>query len=272
MWLCGGFVEAMAGSAAENATVRDAGLAQAIHAVGGVGELARRLGIAQPSVSAWKRVPADRLGAVASATGLDRAVLRPDLFAPSQVDEIDAARAAEYSLLARLTLAAPDAPLLRGLAGLRGDATPLGLARIGLAEAAAATDPECAGRDFFDVFIGVGRGEVLPYASFYRTGFLHERPLAEVRGALAALGIARADTVAEPEDHVGSLCEVMARLATGAIASDDGGEAFFRAHLSSWAGRLFADLEASSSAFYRAVGTYGRAFFEIETEAFDLPR
>lgn len=262
----------MAGSATVREGARDSGLDRAIHAVGGVGELARRLGISQPSVSAWKRVPADRVGAVAAATGLDRAILRPDLFASSAIDEVDAARAAEYSLLARLTLKAPDTALLRGLATLRGDATPLGLARIGLAEAAAATDAEAAGRDFFDVFIGVGRGEVLPYASFYRTGFLHERPLAEVRGALAALGVARADDVAEPEDHFGTLCEVMAGLAGGTIACGDSGEAFFRAHLQPWAVRLCADLEACSSAFYRAAGAYGRAFFEIESEAFDLPR
>jgi len=252
---------------------RDAGLDRAIHAAGGVGELARRLGISQPSVSAWKRVPADRVGAVAAATGLDRAALRPDLFvSTTAADEIDAARSAEYALLARLTLKAPDSALLRALGGLRGDATPLGLARIGLAQAAAATDAEAAGRDFFDVFIGVGRGEVLPYASFYRTGFLHERPLAEVRTALAALGIARAENVAEPEDHVGTLCEVMAGLCAGAIASDDAGQGFFEAHLEPWAVRVFADIEASSSAFYRAVGAYGRAFIEIESEAFDLPQ
>lgn len=263
----------MAVTATLRETSRDRGLERAIDAAGGVGELARRLGISQPSVSAWKRIPADRVGAVAAATGLDRAVLRPDLFgARPGVDELEQARAAEYALLARLTLKAPDAALLRGLAGLRGDATPLGFARIGLAEAAAATDAQTAGRDFFDVFIGLGRGEVLPYASFYRTGFLHERPLAEVRAALAELGVERAEDVAEPEDHLGSLCEVMAGLAGGAIACDDAGERFFRAHLAPWAIRACADLEACSSAFYRAVGTYGRTFFDIETEAFDLPQ
>lgn len=263
----------MAGSATTREGARDAGLERAIHAAGGVGELARRLGIAQPSVSTWKRVPAERVAAVAAATGLDRIVLRPDLFTPAQpVDEMDAARAGEYALLARLLLRSPDAALLRGLAQLRGDATPLGLARIALAEAAAATDADGVGGEFFDVFIGLGRGEVLAYASFYLTGFLHERPLAELRAALAGLGVARADDLAEPEDHIGILCEVMAGLAGGSLGSDNSGEAFFRAHLLAWAERLFADLEACSSAFYRAVGAYGRRFFEIETEAFSLPR
>jgi TorA maturation chaperone TorD len=263
----------MAGTASVREGVRDTGLERAIHAAGGVGELARRLGIAQPSVSAWKRIPADRVAAVAEATGLDRTALRPDLFADvaRAVDEIDAARAREYALLARLTLKAPDAALLRALAGLRGDATPLGLARIGLAQAAAATTAEEAGHAFFDTFIGVGRGEILPYASFYRTGFLHERPLADVRAALRDLGVQRAENVFEPEDHVGTLCEVMAGLAGGTLPCDDSGKQFFRAHLAPWAARLFADLEGCGAPFYRAIGGLGRAFIEIETEAFELP-
>ena len=39
-------------------TMRDAGLEQAIRAAGGVASLARAIGIAQPSVSAWSRIPA----------------------------------------------------------------------------------------------------------------------------------------------------------------------------------------------------------------------
>jgi TorA maturation chaperone TorD len=262
----------MASGASVRDTARDQGLERAIHATGGVGELARRLGIAQPSVSAWKRVPADRVAAVAQATGLSRDALRPDLFAAGRdVDDIDVARAREYALLARLTLKAPDPALLRALGGLRGDGSALGLARIGLAQAAAATDADTLGHAFFGVFIGVGRGEILPYASFYRTGFLHERPLAEVRAALAELGVERAEGVFEPEDHIGTLCEVMAGLSGGSLPCDDAGEKFFRAHLEPWAAKLFADLEACSAPFYRAVGAHGRAFFEIESEAFALP-
>lgn len=265
----------MTGSTSSRDVERDAGLEEALRQVGGVGELARRLGISQPSVSAWRRIPAERVLAVADATGLPRTVLRPDLY-PEQgeraVDEIDIARAREYALLARLTLRAPDAALLRGLAALRGDGSSLGMARIALAEAAAATDAGTVGQEFFDLFIGVGRGEVLPYASFYRTGFLHERPLAEVRAAMRALGVERASDVPEPEDHVGTLCEVMAALADLSLPCDDSGAGFFAAHLQPWAGRLFDDLaEAQSARFYRAVGRYGRAFIDIETEAFALP-
>ena len=46
----------------------------------------------------------------------------------------------------------------------------------------------------------------------------------------------------------------------------------FEKHLAPWIGRFFADMEASQSAdFYRQVGTLGRVFMDIETEAFELP-
>src|SRR5262249_54810788 len=134
-------------------------------------------GISQPSLSNWSRVPAERVLSVESITGIDRAVLRPDLYgAPSAAapDEIDAARAREYALLAVLLRRAPNADLLALLATLRGDASPLGLAHAALAEAAATTSVERAEREFFDLFIGIGRGELLPYGSYYLTGFLNE--------------------------------------------------------------------------------------------------
>jgi TorA maturation chaperone TorD len=252
---------------------RDPGLDAAIRAAGGVGELARRLGVSQPSVSGWKRIPAERIARVEAATGLTRAALRPDLYeAQPQRDDLDLARAREYALLARLLLRAPDAALLSALAQLRGDATELGLSRIALAEAASATSAEAVGHEYFDLFIGVGRGDVLPYASFYLTGFLLERPLVAVRQAMAELGLARDPQVAEPEDHLGTLCEIMSGLADGSIVSDDSGEAFFRKHLAPWAARCLADIAAAPSAnFYRAVGRLGQGFIGIETEAFALP-
>src|SRR6516225_3174367 len=94
------------------------------------------------------------------------------------MDEIDTARAQEYALLATLLARAPDAQLLSRLAGLQGDATPLGLAHVALAEAASRTSVERVEREYFDLFIGIGRGELLPYGSYYLSGFLYERPLA----------------------------------------------------------------------------------------------
>jgi TorA maturation chaperone TorD/DNA-binding transcriptional regulator YdaS (Cro superfamily) len=259
--------------------MRDAGLEQAIRAAGGVASLARAIGIAQPSVSAWSRIPAERVLAVEALTRVHRFILRPDLYGPSEVqvsskpeiDEIDALRAAEYGLLSLLLGKAPDADTLLRVAALKGDASDLGVAHIELA-AAAAADDRAVSKEFFALFIGLGRGELLPYASYYMTGFLHERPLARVREDLDVLGIERAGASREPEDHIATLLEVMAGLARGDFEADFAEQArFFERHLKPWASRMFADLEVSRSAhFYRAVGRVGRVFMELEDEAFTL--
>ena len=261
--------------------MRDTGLDEAIRVAGGVGALARKIGILQPSVSNWSRIPAERVLTVEAATGVSRTVLRPDLYNESpgaagdvdDVDDVDAARAQEYALLSVLLARAPDAGLLERLAGLRGDASPLGVAHAALAEAAQQTSAERAEREYFDLFIGLGRGELLPYGSYYLTGFLHERPLARLRAELDKLGIARAAGQAEPEDHAAILCEIMAGLAGGRFPGPDGAErALFEQHLAPWIGRFFSDLERAEAAdFYRRIGTLGRVFIEIETNAFALP-
>ena len=253
----------------------DQGLQEAIRAAGGVTELARRIGVTQPSVSNWRRVPAERVLAVEEVTGVARDLLRPDLYADdnSSVDDVDLARARIYALLGALLTRAPDADLLARIGDLRGDATPLGLAHIEVAEAAKNARVERVEQEFFDLFIGVGRGELLPYGSFYLTGFLHERPLARLREDLARFGIDRAEGVAEPEDHAGILCEIMAGLASGELPAPAGSDrTIFEKHMAPWIGRLFADIERAQAAdFYRRVGNLGRVFIEIETEAFALP-
>jgi TorA maturation chaperone TorD len=256
--------------------MRDPGLSEAIRAVGSVSELARQIGISQPSVSNWMRVPAERVIAVEAATGVDRSVLRPDLYGEVQtgaVDEVDAARTQEYALIAALLLRAPDAKLLANLAELRGDASPLGLAHAALADAAAQASAESVEREYFNLFIGLGRGELLPYGSYYLTGFLQERPLARLRDDLNQIGVTRAEGVVEPEDHAGILCEIMAGLAGGALpAPKDSDRLIFERHLRPWIARFFADLETAEAAnFYRCVGSVGHVFMEIETEALDLP-
>jgi TorA maturation chaperone TorD len=257
--------------------MKDAGLELALRATGGTSELARKLGISQPSVSNWTRVPAERVLAVEALSGVDRKTLRPDLYpddaALAPIDDVDRGRAAAYRLLATVLRAAPEGRLLQRLAALSDDGTPLGRAQATLAAAAAASDASTIEREFFALFIGVGRGELLPYASFYLTGFLHERPLARVREDLAALGLARADSAGDPEDHLAFLCEVMAGLVDGGLARDASAAShFFARHLAPWASRFFADLaQASSARFYRAVAAFGTAFIEIESEAFALP-
>lgn len=256
--------------------MRDPGLNEAIEAAGGVTELARRIGVAQPSVSNWNQVPAERVIVVEKATGVARVRLRPDLYGEgivaASVDEVDAGRAQEYALLSALLSRAPSKNLLTQLAGLRGDATPIGVAHLGLAEAASRLTLAQIEREYFDLFIGLGRGELLPYASYYLTGFLNERPLSRLREDLAQLGIERVDNNFEPEDHAATLCEIMAALAGGSFPSGEEAERqIFDKHVAPWMGRLFADMERADSAdFYRQVGTLGRLFLEIETEAFTL--
>src|SRR3954453_4965855 len=257
--------------------MRDTGLCQAIDAAGGVAQLARKIGIAQPSVSNWTQVPAQRVVAVEAATGIARQQLRPDLYSEpavqdSAVDSIDLARAREYALLATLLAGAPSETLLGEIAAVTGDATPLGRAHAALGEAASHATVAQVEREYFDLFVGLGRGELLPYASYYLTGFLNERPLSRLRADLATLGIERAADIFEPEDHAATLCEIMAGLAAARFdASVDEQRAFFTKHIAPWMGRLFADMEnAASAKFYRSAGSLGRVFLEIEAEAFTL--
>lgn len=255
--------------------MRDAGLDRAIDAAGGTAQLARTVGIAQPSVSNWNRVPAQRVIAVEAATGVSRQQLRADLYDEAAVegdalDPVDAARAREYALLAALLSCAASNALLGEIARLQGDATPLGRAHAALAEAAAEVPTANIEREYFDLFVGLGRGELLPYGSYYLTGFLNERPLSRLREDLAVLGIERVENQFEPEDHAATLCEIMAGLAGGSFpASEEAQRAFFEKHVAPWMGRLFADMERAASAkFYRSVGSLGRLFLEIEAEAF----
>ncbi len=189
------------------------------------------------------------------------------------LDDLDHARATHYLLLANLFARAPNGALLRDLADLKGDASPLGMARLALADAARSADASVIAKEYLDLFIGVGRGDILPYGSFYLTGFLHERPLARVREDMARLAIERRGDVFEPEDHIASLFEVMAGLISGTFASHAGSaDKFFERHIRPWAPRLMADVMIARSArFYRPVAALGAAWLEIEMEAMRLP-
>jgi TorA maturation chaperone TorD len=208
--------------------------------------------------------------AESDARGQSEAGLAP--LSCGHIDDVDLLRARHYDLLAVLLGRAPDQPLLDRLAALHSDDSALGRLTANLARAASQTSAAEVQREFFNLFIGVGRGELLPFASYYLTGFLNERPLARVRGDLAALSIEREDGASDPEDHIAFLFEAMAGIAAGRFAAGPGEEQrFFERHLQPWAERFFADLEAAKAGrFYRAVGGLGRAFVEVEAEAFAL--
>lgn len=188
------------------------------------------------------------------------------------IDPIDAARSEQYRFVARMLAAPPDAELLTQIAQLQGDDSAMGQGFSALARAATQSKVEIVAREYFELFVGVGRGELLPYASFYLTGFLNERPLADLRSHLARLGVARATGRHEPEDHIALLFEVMADMATGRIAADTQQQsAFFARHIAPWAAEFFDDLAVAPSAnFYRPLAEIGRLLTDIEARAFSL--
>jgi TorA maturation chaperone TorD len=190
------------------------------------------------------------------------------------IAEEDRLRAHWYGLLARLLSAPPDEAALTVVRGLEGDDSDLGQGIRALAAAAKRAIPSAVDEEYFDLFVGVGQGELLPFGSYYLTGFLHEKPLALLRGDMARLGIARAEGVKEPEDHIASLCEMMSGMITGAFGKPVDlarQREFLDKHIGSWAPRFFEDLQGAKSAvFYMPVGKIGSVFMAIETQAFQM--
>jgi TorA maturation chaperone TorD len=186
-------------------------------------------------------------------------------------------RVAAYLMLATLLRHPPTHNILAQIAALRGDASPLGMAQMALADAARTASAESAGLEHFSILIGIARGEVVPYASFYLTGFLNDRPLAELRADMQRLGIARNDQVFEPEDHIGSLLEIMAGLLrgdfdNGSFEAETEADRFFERHIAPVGTRILDDIAAAPSArFYRAVATWGSIWLALEQDAMRLP-
>ncbi len=192
----------------------------------------------------------------------------------SEVSDEDRLRADLYNYLGLMLSGPPDQILLEQSAGLSGDDTDLGQAINGLARVAKVSKPKAVRTEFNALFIGLGRGELLPFASYYLTGFLNEKPLANLRATMADFGMTRADDVFEPEDNIASLMEMMAGMIVGRfgrVASLAEQQSFFNAHIGTWASHYFSDLQgAKSSVLYASIGAVGLAFMDIEKEAFRM--
>ncbi len=192
----------------------------------------------------------------------------------TEISDEDRLRADLYNYLGLILAGPPDQMLLDQSAGLTGDDTPLGQAIQGLARVAKISKPKAVRSEFNALFIGLGRGELLPYASYYLTGFLNEKPLANLRATMASFGMTRAENVFEPEDNIASLMEMMAGMIVGRfgrVATLQEQNEFFSAHIGTWATHYFTDLQAAkSSVFYASVGAVGAAFLDIEREAFRM--
>lgn len=193
------------------------------------------------------------------------------------LEDADKSRADTYRILARLFRAAPDADLLRSLSECGDNEAPgskLTSAWNDLAEASRRANPVALDHEFHALFIGLGRGEVLPYASWYLSGFLLDKPLARLRTDLGRLGIDRADNVSESEDHIAALCETMALLIGPEGGIDlPGQKRFFDRHLQPWIAHFLTDVQAAQGAdFYRPVARLAQAFFEFEQRWLSLPQ
>lgn len=190
------------------------------------------------------------------------------------IAEEDLLRADLYDYLGALLSQPPSGELLGKSANLTGDESSLGQAIQALSRLAKATKTSTAEREFNALFIGMARGELLPYASYYLTGFLNEKPLATLRKDMLGLAIERAANVFEPEDNIASLCEMMAGMIRGRFGDPtdiNRQRDFFNKHIGPWASHFFKDLEgAKNSVFYAPVGTMGRVFMDIEKEGFRL--
>ena len=197
---------------------------------------------------------------------------RPD---KAVLDAGDAARAEIYQLLGGLLAGPPDESLLELLAEIdAGDpnANPMAATWQALQAAASDTDVDRLSDEYFNLFIGLGRGELVPYASFYIHGFLMEKVLASLRSELQALGVELREGVSEPEDHVAALCETMGMIISESGLSLKRQAAFYDAYLGVWMADFFADLrEAESAQFYRSVAALGKQFMEIESQYLSMP-
>lgn len=188
------------------------------------------------------------------------------------------ARAEVYGVLAQL-FQAPPTPELLGAVRLAVTEAPVQGAfleepwRQVVGAAREFSDAQIA--DEYDaLFGGVGKPEVLLFGSYHLSGFLNDKPLVQLRHDLAALGLGRDEQVAETEDHIAYLCEVMRYLIAGediAVANLAQQQRFFAAHLQPWVERLCDDLVANPGAhFYRAVAQFLRAFMHVDAQGFDM--
>ena len=190
------------------------------------------------------------------------------------INNEDQLRADMYSFLANLLRAEPSEELVNQLTKLESDESPIGKSIKTLSKLASSLDLPTIRDEYVRIFIGVGRGEILPFASYYLTGFLKDKPLAKLRNDMKEIGIQLAENVKEPEDHIASLFDMMSGLILGKFSKKFSiGEQkdFFNKHLAPWVDLLMRDIESSRIAvFYSPIGTIGREFMEIERSSFSM--
>ena len=190
----------------------------------------------------------------------------------------ETARAEIYGLLAQLWYAPPSRDLLEAIRVAVTEAPSAGAFLEepwrGLVGAARASDDAAIASEYDALFGGVGKPEVYLFASHYLSGFLNEKPLARLRGELAALGLERGDEMPETEDHIAYLCEVMRYLIAGddvSVANLTKQREFFAQHVQPWAQQLCDAVAAHPKAkFYASLAGFTRAFLDVEAQGFEM--
>lgn len=201
-----------------------------------------------------------------NATSLD-----PTEIVPQQEE---AARAEMYGLLAMLFFNPPKTPLLEAIASSVSQGGLLEEAWTNLADACRSMNESEIADEYHRLFIGVSKPDVMLYGSFYQSGFLMEKPLAELRADLSVLGLVRSEKIEESEDHVASLFEVMRIL----ILSSESERVsllkqkqFYAAHIQPWIALLCDAIEHHPHAnFYKSAANLTRQFIDVENQAFEM--
>jgi TorA maturation chaperone TorD len=188
----------------------------------------------------------------------------------------DQTRADLYAVLARLFADAPDAKFLATLGGAErladSLANPVAAAWNRLLDASAAMDAGAAAQEYTNLFIGVGKSDVNLHASHWESGFMMEKPLADLRGELDALGLSRKGAATMLEDHLAALCETMRIMILGVgdrrPSSMTEQRNFFQKRLLPWIFDCCAAIEKSSLAnYYRRVAEFTTLFMALERDS-----
>ncbi|PTO75785.1 hypothetical protein CWN81_04295 [Vibrio splendidus] len=201
-------------------------------------------------------------------TNLDQAQ-EPEL--AKELKQEQTLRTEIYLVLSALFRSAPSEEVIDFLKTLDIEASESAMQKawIAIQQAATESNREALEDEYQDLFIGIGRGEIVPFGSWHRTGAMMEKPLAEIRHDLELLGIERDDQVKEPEDHIAALCEVMAML-TGE-EEEALQQAVFNKHLGPWFNSFTRQLESAESAnFYKSAAQLCEAFLTLEQVRFSV--
>ncbi len=173
-----------------------------------------------------------------------------------------------YLILSALFRSAPSEEMLDFLKSLEIEpsASAMQQAWLSLKQAATQAERELLDDEYQNLFIGIGRGEVMQFASWHRTGSMMEKPLADIRHDLELLGFERAENVKEPEDHISALCEMMAMLTS---EEEELQQAVFNKHIAPWFSQFIRQLENAESAdFYKSAAQLCDAFLTLEQVRF----